>query len=89
MTGPAPPPPGRGWTIWRACSRALCWSGPFPAAATHPDLALSTLTALGKHITTAKISHVKVLAICWVAGHRPRDIVIDRAHTLHPRVYTE
>lgn len=36
---------------------------PVPGCGNASDLALSALTALGKHITATRISHVKALAI--------------------------
>jgi hypothetical protein len=59
---------------------------PVPGCGNTSELALSVLAALGKHVTAARISRVKALTISWIAGHQPHNIVIDRAHTLHPRV---
>ncbi|MGA4686479.1 hypothetical protein [Micromonospora sp. AB353] len=57
---------------------------PQPFVQNPGQLAIAILEALGKH-NTAKLptnQHTRRLAAAWIIGHRPRHIVVDRAHTL-------
>jgi hypothetical protein len=57
---------------------------PQPFTQNPGQIAIALLGALGKHNTAKLASNQRTrrLAAAWIIGHRPRHIVVDRAHTL-------
>lgn len=63
---------------------------PLPFTSSPVDLTFSVLDALGKALPSAKTAALPSrpwdLAVSWTHAYRLRNLVVDRAHTVHPKL---